>query len=72
MRWNKDRDESKERDTLIEETIMGLTRNLTLEKFPGFHKDDPLRLSIVERVPEMALVTLITVLNGTIEPSSSN
>ena len=26
---------------LIEGTIIGLARNLTLEKFPGIHKDDP-------------------------------
>ena len=41
MRWRKDRDESKERDILIEEDIMGLARNLALEKFLGIHKDDP-------------------------------
>ena len=41
MRWRKDRDESKERDVLIEGVIMGLARNLALEKFPGIHKDDP-------------------------------
>ena len=33
--------ESKERDILIEGAIMGLTRNLALEKYPGIHKDDP-------------------------------
>ena len=33
--------ESKERDILIEGTIIGLARNLALEKFPGIHKDDP-------------------------------
>ena len=33
--------ESKERDTLIEEAIVALERNLSLEKFPGIHKDDP-------------------------------
>ena len=33
--------ENKERDILIEGAIMGLGRNLTLEKFPGIHKDDP-------------------------------
>ena len=32
---------SKERDILIEGAIMGLTRNLALEKFTGIHKDDP-------------------------------
>ncbi len=32
---------SKERDILIEGAIMGLARNLRLEKFPGIHKDDP-------------------------------
>ena len=41
MRWTKDRDESKERYILIEGAIMGLVRNLALEKFPGIHKDDP-------------------------------
>ena len=41
MRWRKDRYESKERDILIEGAIMGLARNLALEKFPGIHKDDP-------------------------------
>ena len=41
MGWRKDRDESKERDILIEEAIMRLARNLTLEKFPGIHKGDP-------------------------------
>lgn len=33
--------ESKERDILIDEAIIGLARNLALEKFPGTHKDDP-------------------------------
>ena len=42
MRWRKDRDEGKERDILIERPIMGLARNLALEKFPGIHKDDPI------------------------------
>ena len=32
---------NKERDILIEGTIMKLARNLALEKFPGFQKDDP-------------------------------
>ena len=32
--------ESKERDILIEGAIIGLARNLALEKFPGIHKDD--------------------------------
>ena len=32
--------ESKERDILTEGAIMGLARNLTLEKTPGIHKDD--------------------------------
>ena len=41
MRWRKDRDESKERDIVIEGAIMGLARNLALEKFSGIHKDDP-------------------------------
>ena len=41
MRWRKDRDESKERDILTEGAIMRLIRNLTLEKFPVIHKDDP-------------------------------
>ena len=36
----EDRDESKERDILIEGAIVGLARNLTLEKFPRIHKDD--------------------------------
>ena len=31
---------NKERD-MIEEATMRLGRNLTLEKFPGIHKDDP-------------------------------
>ena len=35
------RDENKERDILIEGTIIGLARNLALEKFPGIQKDDP-------------------------------
>ena len=33
--------ESNERDILIEQAIMGLGRNLVLEKFSGIHKDDP-------------------------------
>ena len=41
MRWRKDRDESKERDILIEGAIMGLARNLALNKFPEIYKDDP-------------------------------
>ena len=32
--------ESKKRDILIVGTIMGLARNLALEKFPGILKDD--------------------------------
>ena len=39
-RWRKDRDEKKERESLIERAIMGLARNLTLGKFPEIHKDD--------------------------------
>ena len=41
MRWRKDRDESKERDIVIEGATMGLARNLALEKFPGIYKDNP-------------------------------
>ena len=40
-RWRKVRDESKERDILIEDAIMRLARNLALGKFPGIHKNDP-------------------------------
>ena len=40
-RWRKDGYENKKRDILIEEAILGLARNLALEKFPGIHKDDP-------------------------------
>lgn len=32
--------ERKERDVLVEGAIMGLTRNVALEKFPGIHKDN--------------------------------
>ena len=32
---------SKERDILVEGAIMGLARNLALEKFPGIDKDNP-------------------------------
>lgn len=31
----------EERNTLTEGTIMELTRNLALGKFPRIHKDDP-------------------------------
>ena len=41
MRWRKDRYKNKEIDSLIEGAIMGLARNLDLEKYPGIHKDDP-------------------------------
>ena len=33
--------DNKDRDVLIEGDIMGLPRNLALEKFPGIYKDDP-------------------------------
>ena len=33
--------ENKKKVILIEQAIMGLARNLALEKFPGIHKDDP-------------------------------
>ena len=33
--------ESKQRDILSEGAIIGLTRNLTLEKLSGIHKDEP-------------------------------
>ena len=33
--------ERKERDTLIEGIIKGLTRSIALGKFQGIHKDDP-------------------------------
>ena len=33
--------ESNERGILIEGAIMGLERNLVLEKFSGIYKDDP-------------------------------
>lgn len=35
--------ENKERVILIEGAITGLARNLTLERFPGIHKDPQLR-----------------------------
>ena len=35
--------ESKERDILIEGVIMGLGRNLALEKFPGIHGMTPVK-----------------------------
>ena len=41
MKRRKDRDESKERNILIEGAIVGLARNVALEKFSGIHKDDP-------------------------------
>ena len=41
LRRKKDRDESKEREILIECAIIGLARNLALEKFLGIHKVDP-------------------------------
>ena len=31
----------KERDTLIDRAIKGLSRNMTLEIFSGIHKDNP-------------------------------
>lgn len=37
----KNMQESKERDTLIEGIIMGLARSLALGTFPGIHKNDP-------------------------------
>ena len=40
MRRGKDRDGEKGNSTLIEEAIMGLTKNLVLEKFPGIQKND--------------------------------
>ena len=33
--------ETKEKDTLIEEAIKGLLRNITLGKFPGILQNDP-------------------------------
>ena len=41
VKMGKDRNGEQERDILIEGVIMGLARNLALEKFPGIHKDDP-------------------------------
>ena len=41
LRSRKDRDGSRERAILIEGAIMGLATKLTIEKFPGMHKDDP-------------------------------
>ena len=40
-RWGRVRDENIKRDILNEGPIMGLARNLTLEKFTNFYKDDP-------------------------------
>ena len=37
LRWRKDKDDSKERDILIEGAIIGLS----LEKLPGIYKDNP-------------------------------
>ena len=42
MRQRNDRNESKERDILIEGAIIGLARNLVLEKVPGIHKNVPI------------------------------
>ena len=39
LRSRKESAESKERDTLIEGVIIGLARNLALEKVPGIQKD---------------------------------
>ena len=40
--WVRGRiEESKKRDTIIEEAITGLKRNLTLGKYPEMYKDDP-------------------------------
>ena len=33
--------ESKEKDILIEGAIIGIARNLALEKVPGIHKNNP-------------------------------
>lgn len=33
--------ENNERDTLTEQAILGIGRNLVLRKFPGIPKDDP-------------------------------
>ena len=41
MRWGRTETENKEKDILIDGAIMGLARNLALEKFPGIYKDDP-------------------------------
>ena len=43
VNWDleKNRDESKDRDILIEGFFMGLARNLELEKFSGMTKSDP-------------------------------
>ena len=59
---------------LIEGAIMGLTRNLTLEKFQGIHKDDPSeepkQLSRGCLNCPCPVVRLMTILNITIEPSA--
>ena len=34
-------EESKKKDTIIEGAIIGLKRNLALEKCPEIYKDDP-------------------------------
>ena len=56
-RWRKDKYESKERDILIEGSIMELTRNLALEKIPknpqGRHQLRP--WAVEERVSELTL-----------------
>ena len=44
--WDRNLDQqtemkNKKRDILIDGAIIGLARNLALEKFPGTQKDDP-------------------------------
>lgn len=68
--------ESNERDSLIEGTIMGLTRSLSLGKFPGIHKDDPNEESKQQwkgylNFPS-SIMTLTTTIIAIIESSSSN
>lgn len=37
--WGGTKRESKGRDIFIEGVIVGLSRNLSLRRFPGIHKD---------------------------------
>ena len=67
--------EIKERDTLVEEAIKGLSRSIVLGKFPGIHEDALAKtINNSGTTPKLVspVIRLMTTLIVIIEQATSN